>query len=212
MRTLLQKRLARGRVELGISVQVRDTQRADRGVERGVRQALSAAIEQARGAGLVSGTLSPGDLLRLPQAITVRERVRRSRSRASKRARGEHRGRGRAGAGRSGCDARARGRRTCATDLDARRQTLADLIERLRVAADEGRGALETPAARAHRRDAAGAAGRSGDDRAGDRARRRALRHQRGGDAVPRRTWRTGGRWPTATSRAGASSTSCCRR
>ena len=34
--------------------------------------------------------------------------------------------------------------RICATDLDARRQTLVDLIEHLRLAADDGRNALET--------------------------------------------------------------------
>ena len=38
MRALLQKRLARGRVELQISVQLRDTRGADRRAERGVRQ------------------------------------------------------------------------------------------------------------------------------------------------------------------------------
>ena len=36
--------------------------------------ALSAAIEQARDRGLVAGALTPGDLLRLPQALTIRER------------------------------------------------------------------------------------------------------------------------------------------
>jgi len=74
VRTLLQKRLARGRVEVGISVQVRDQGVPTVELNMDVAHALSAAIEQARAKGLVSGTLSPGDLLRLPQAIAVRER------------------------------------------------------------------------------------------------------------------------------------------
>jgi uncharacterized protein (TIGR00255 family) len=37
--------------------------------------ALTAAIAAAREAGLVQGALTPGDLLRLPQAITIRERA-----------------------------------------------------------------------------------------------------------------------------------------
>jgi uncharacterized protein (TIGR00255 family) len=35
--------------------------------------ALAKALEHARGAGLVAGALLPGDLLRFPQALTVRE-------------------------------------------------------------------------------------------------------------------------------------------
>src|SRR3990172_9233557 len=37
-------------------------------------QALSAALDQARARGLISGALTPGDLLRLPQAVTIRDR------------------------------------------------------------------------------------------------------------------------------------------
>src|SRR6185312_3526360 len=37
-------------------------------------RALEAAINQARAQGLVAGALTPGDLLRLPQALTIRER------------------------------------------------------------------------------------------------------------------------------------------
>ena len=35
--------------------------------------ALSKALDHARGAGLIQGALQPGDLLRFPQALTVRE-------------------------------------------------------------------------------------------------------------------------------------------
>ena len=75
VRALLQKRLARGRVELAISVQLRHAGGADRRAERGVRQRALRGVERARERGLVAGTLTPGDLLRLPQAITIRERA-----------------------------------------------------------------------------------------------------------------------------------------
>ena len=110
VRALLQKRLARGRVELG---------HLGAGAERGTptvelneefASALAAAIEQARSRGLVSGALTPGDLLRLPQAITVRERSLEADPARRGAARRQRRGRGRAGAGRSRRDARARRR------------------------------------------------------------------------------------------------------
>jgi len=74
VRALLQKRLARGRVELAISVQLRTPGTPTVELNQDFAAALAAVIEQARERGLVSGTLTPGDLLRLPQAITVRDR------------------------------------------------------------------------------------------------------------------------------------------
>jgi uncharacterized protein (TIGR00255 family) len=143
LRTLLQKRLSRGRIEVGISVQVRDLGVPTVELNMDVAHALSAAIEQARLQGLVSGTLSPGDLLRLPQAIAVRERsidadpALEARIAMSIEAAVEQ-----ALADLDGM--RVREGTHLATDLDARRQTLVDLIEHLRLAAEHGRNALET--------------------------------------------------------------------
>jgi len=143
LRTLLQKRLSRGRIEVGISVQVRDLGVPTVELNMDVAHALSAAIEQARSQGLVSGTLSPGDLLRLPQAIAVRERsidadpALEARIAMSIEAAVEQ-----ALADLDGM--RVREGMHLATDLDARRQTLVDLIEHLRLAAEQGRNALET--------------------------------------------------------------------
>jgi uncharacterized protein (TIGR00255 family) len=143
VRALLQKRLARGRIELGISVQVRDQSVPTVELNMDVAHALSAAIEQARAKGLVTGTLSPGDLLRLPQAIAVRERsvdadpAVEARIASSIEAAVEQ--------ALADLDAmRVREGTHLATDLDARRLMLVDLIEHLRLAADQGRGALET--------------------------------------------------------------------
>src|SRR5215211_2152375 len=74
VRGLLQKRLARGRVELAISLQIRNSVAPTVELNEDFANALVAAVERARDRGLVSGTLTPGDLLRMPQAITVRDR------------------------------------------------------------------------------------------------------------------------------------------
>ena len=74
VRGILQKRLGRGRVELGISLQLRAATTPSVELNLDFVSALAGAVEQARERGLVSGGLTPGDLLRLPQAITVRER------------------------------------------------------------------------------------------------------------------------------------------
>src|SRR5262245_27416643 len=143
VRALLQKWLARGRVELGISVQVRNVSTPTVELNQEFAAALAVAIEQARARGLVSGLLTPGDLLRLPQAVTVRERPAESDPASDGRlassivaaveqALGE-------------LDAmRVREGAHLQIDLDARRQLLAELIERLRLAADEGRIGLES--------------------------------------------------------------------
>ena len=143
VRALLQKWLARGRVELGISLQVRNAAAPTVELNQDFVSALAAAIEQARGQGLVAGLLTPGDLLRLPQAVTVRERstdsdpasdgrLAASIVAAVEQALGE-------------LDAmRVREGGHLQIDLEARRQMLAELIERLRLAADEGRIGLET--------------------------------------------------------------------
>src|SRR5689334_23249915 len=71
VRALLQKRLSRGRVELSISVQLRTAAVPTVELNEAFVNALSAALDGARERGLVSGALAPGDLLRLPQALTI---------------------------------------------------------------------------------------------------------------------------------------------
>jgi uncharacterized protein (TIGR00255 family) len=142
VRALLQKRLARGRVELSIAVQLRTTNMPSVELNEDFANALAAAIERARERGLVTGTLTPGDLLRMPQAITVRDRpvetdpALEARLGSSVEAAVEQ--------ALADLDAmRVREGDHLRVDLDGRRQMLADLIEGLRVAAEEGRGAVE---------------------------------------------------------------------
>jgi uncharacterized protein (TIGR00255 family) len=75
LRALVQQHVARGRVEVSISVQSRQGQpMVDIVVNDAVIEGLSSALERARERGLVVGGLTAGDLLRFPQAISVTER------------------------------------------------------------------------------------------------------------------------------------------
>jgi uncharacterized protein (TIGR00255 family) len=74
IRAAVQKRLSRGRVELAVVVQYRQTASVEVEFNEALAAALSAALETARSRGIVQGALTPGDLLRLPQALAVRER------------------------------------------------------------------------------------------------------------------------------------------
>lgn len=141
IRTLVSKSVVRGRVEVSVSVQTRQTPELAVEFNDTFAYALETALDQARARNLISGTLTPGDLLRLPQAITIREKTTDDE------------------AVQAAVEAKAREaieaavadlRRMRATegdhlraDLDARRALVASMVERIAVAADEGRVALE---------------------------------------------------------------------
>jgi uncharacterized protein (TIGR00255 family) len=148
VRALLQKRLARGRIELAIAVQIRSGAALTVELNEEFANALAAAIERARERGLVSGQLTPGDLLRMPQAIAVRDRPVESdpaleaQLASSVEAAVEQ--------ALADLDAmRVREGNHLSHDLESRRQALATLIEVLRAAADQGRESVE---ARLHER------------------------------------------------------------
>jgi uncharacterized protein (TIGR00255 family) len=74
LRGIVQQKVARGRIEAAVTVQPRVTAAAIQiEVNEAVIESLSAALERARERGLVAGPLTPGDLLRFPQAITMAE-------------------------------------------------------------------------------------------------------------------------------------------
>lgn len=141
-RALVAKQVARGRVELSLSLQLRQAPVIEVEFNEQFGRALETALDQARARGLVTGTLSPGDLLRLPQALSIRERppaedpdvtqalvdkARQLIARAlveldSMRLReGQH----------------------LRTDLDNRKAAVAAFVDRIAAAADEGRVAME---------------------------------------------------------------------
>lgn len=74
VRASVQRRISRGRVELAVNVQYRHTASVEVEFNEPLAVALSAALEAARSRGIIQGTLNPGDLLRLPQALAIRER------------------------------------------------------------------------------------------------------------------------------------------
>ena len=142
VKALLQRRLSRGRVELSISLQLRNATAPTVELNEGFVNALSAAIEQARERGLVAGALTPGDLMRLPQAITIRERALEidpaveAQLGASVESAVEQ--------AIADLDAmRTREGGHLRTDLDARKEFLGALITRVADAADEGRGSVQ---------------------------------------------------------------------
>jgi uncharacterized protein (TIGR00255 family) len=142
VRALVGKFVSRGRVEVGLSFQLRQVPGVDVEFNEIFGAALEKALDQARSRGLVAGALTPGDLLRLPQALTIRERP----IEADEAAQDELAARARAVVVEALADLdamRAREGGHLRTDLDQRRAFVADLVERVSVAADEGRAAME---------------------------------------------------------------------
>src|SRR4051812_34262338 len=74
VRSLVSRRIARGRVELSLAVQLRQVLGVEVEFNEEFGRALESALDKARARGLVRGSLTPGDLIRLPQAITIRDR------------------------------------------------------------------------------------------------------------------------------------------
>jgi uncharacterized protein (TIGR00255 family) len=75
LRAAVQKRVARGRVELAVSLQQRRPAAIEVELNEAFLSAIGGAIERARELGYVAGAMTPGDLLRFPQALAIHERV-----------------------------------------------------------------------------------------------------------------------------------------
>jgi uncharacterized protein (TIGR00255 family) len=141
LRGLVQKQLARGRVEITVSLQLRQASAPQIELNQEFAQALAAAMEQARERGVIAGALTPGDLLRLPQALSIREKlveaggVSALLGTAVDDAVASAIGQLEAMRVREGVHLRS--------DLDARKGLLSGLIARISAAADTGREELE---------------------------------------------------------------------
>ncbi len=142
LRALVQQRMARGRVEVSVSVQSRQMATVEVELNPGLVLAVNAALDRARQAGLIEGRLEVSDLLRMPQALAIRDRsmdpdspeavaINQAIESAVERAvtdldtmrvrEGEH----------------------LRADLAARCATSAELLDRVAAAAEEGRQSLE---------------------------------------------------------------------
>jgi uncharacterized protein (TIGR00255 family) len=141
VRALVQQAVARGRVEIGVSVQMRQAAVPSVELNEGFVTALENALERARLRGVVAGHLTPGDLLRLPHAITIRdqppaaegggEALAQAVDQAVQEALAEL-GRMRVHEGEQ-----------LRLDLDGRKEGLAALIERIAAAAVAGQQGLQ---------------------------------------------------------------------
>jgi uncharacterized protein (TIGR00255 family) len=140
LRAIVQQRIARGRIEVAVSLQPRRAASIDVEVNDLVIEALASALDRARERGLVAGPLAPGDILRFPQAVTIRER--------QDEAPGEPLHAAVEGALVAALEELDRMRMSegahLRADLDARRALLGDLFEGAAANAAQGADALRT--------------------------------------------------------------------
>ena len=141
LRAVVQQRVARGRVEIAVSVQARRLPPVDVQLNEPLLDALESALDRARARGLVAGPLTPGDLLRVPQALTMKERAESADDPARAEI-GEAVEAAVASAVGELDVMRAREGGFLRDDLEARRRSLADLIARLAGAAAAGQEAF----------------------------------------------------------------------
>ena len=139
VRTLAQQRLARGRVEVSVSVQQRRVPALEVELNEPFLQALGGALDRAREQGLISGTMTPGDLLRFPQALAIREKQEAVAAEEDLLPRVE----AAIAAALDGLDAmRTTEGEFLRADLDSRRALLAELFDRVAAASQNGMDAL----------------------------------------------------------------------
>ena len=211
IRASVQRRIGRGRVELAVNVQYRHTASVEVEFNESLAVALSAALETARSRGIVQGPLTPGDLLRLPQALAVRERpVERDAAMVAQLIEMLE---GAVEEALTQLDAmRSTEGDHLNADLEVRRALLGGMLEEIsrcgRSGPPRAAGAPGGSRAGAH----GGGCGRCQPDRAGDRAGRLALRHQRGDGAVSRASCALEAHWRTRRSPAAESWIFCCRK
>jgi uncharacterized protein (TIGR00255 family) len=133
--------VSRGRVEVTVNLQTRRVPILDVDLNEPFLEALGAALDRARERGYIAGPMTPGDLLRFAQALTIRERQEDTGSTDDDLvARVEE-------AVSAAIDEldqmRAREGGYLRTDLDARRSALGGMFERLHAAAESGIAGLQ---------------------------------------------------------------------
>jgi uncharacterized protein (TIGR00255 family) len=139
LRARVQQKLARGRVEVTVSVQQRRTPALDVELNETFLQALDAALNRAREKGFIQGTMTPGDLLRFPQALAIKDRTDDSPVGGEQSDALNGRVEEAVAAALDSLDAmRTREGGFLRAELDTRRQLLGDLFDRVALAAEQG--------------------------------------------------------------------------
>jgi uncharacterized protein (TIGR00255 family) len=141
LRALVQQRLGRGRIELNVSTQLRQASAPEVLLNDGFVEALNAALEHARAKGIIAGPLAAGDLLRIPQALVIRERSEIPAEQDPTTASALERAVTAAvDEALSALDAmRAREGESLAADLESRRRRLEELLASVAESAEAGR-------------------------------------------------------------------------
>jgi uncharacterized protein (TIGR00255 family) len=148
LRAVVQRRVARGRVELGVAVEAHGAPSVEVVLNEPLLDALESALDRARARGVVQGPLTPGDLLRVPQALVVREAVERA-DEPARQALAEAIEAAVADAVEALDAMRAREGEYLRADLAARHAHLAALVEKLARVASEGQAAAREKLQRA---------------------------------------------------------------
>jgi uncharacterized protein (TIGR00255 family) len=141
LRALVQKHVGRGRIEVSVNVQQRRVPTVDVDLNETFLDALGGALDRARERGYVAGQMTPGDLLRFPQALSIRERPDDNPAEDERlAARVED---ALAAALGELETMRVREGGYLRSDLDARRAAIGELFERAAVAAEQGMAGLQ---------------------------------------------------------------------
>ena len=141
LRAIVQRSIARGRVELSISLQQRRTPALEIELNEEFLVGLTQALERAREAGHIVGALGPGDLLRFPQALSIRERQEEAGLDDALAERIEEA----VAAAIAELDTmRAREGDFLRADFESRRARLGELFERVHAASEAGMDGLRT--------------------------------------------------------------------
>jgi uncharacterized protein (TIGR00255 family) len=141
IRALAQSRVARGRLEISVTIQQRRAAGIEVELNEPFLDALKGALERARERGYVDGQIGAADLLRLPQALTIREKAEDAAFETSPLA---PRVEAAIDAALDELDTmRVREGGYLRTDLDARRARLGEMFEHVARAAEAGLAGLQ---------------------------------------------------------------------
>jgi uncharacterized protein (TIGR00255 family) len=141
LRALVQRHVGRGSVEVSVNVQQRRVPALEVELNEAFLAALGGALDKARDRGYISGVMTPGDLLRFPQALSIRETAEEQEGAADQIA---ARVEDAVGAALLELDdMRVREGGYLRLDLDPRRALLGELFERAAVAAAGGLSGLQ---------------------------------------------------------------------
>ena len=141
LRAVVQKHVGRGRVEVTVNVQQRRVPALDVELNEVFLDALGGALDRARERGYVAGPMTPGDLLRFPQALSIRERPEDTPGESDQLATRVEEA---VAAALDELDTmRTREGGYLRVDLDARRAMLGELFERAATAAEQGIAGLQ---------------------------------------------------------------------